>query len=169
MDKRSAVVIDDETDLTNYISSILEESGFEVRTANDARSGEDLVRESAPDIVLIDLLMPGRSGVQLFARLRGDDSTGHIPVVMVSGIKDKMGINWAEATDKLQVRKPDGFVHKPIEPALLSPVPSLPSTQPGNCHCAVRIEALQHEICLIFRGACFIRGANVDHGKLNVM
>ena len=55
MSKRTAVVIDDEVDLTNFLTSILEENDFEVRAANDAASGELLIREQPPSIVLIDL------------------------------------------------------------------------------------------------------------------
>ena len=116
MSKRTAVVIDDEVDLTTYISTILEEHDFEVRTANDAASGESLILESPPDIILIDLMMPGRSGVQLFARLRGNDLTRRIPLVMVTGIKEQMGIDWGDIVGQMKVRKPDGFIEKPVEP-----------------------------------------------------
>jgi DNA-binding response OmpR family regulator len=115
MSGKTAVVIDDEVDLTNYITAILEEHGFEVRAANDATAGEELIREKAPDIVLLDLMMPGRSGVQLFSRLRKGEATKHIPIVMVTGIKEKLGIDWGEFADELKARKPEGFVEKPIE------------------------------------------------------
>jgi CheY-like chemotaxis protein len=115
MSARTAVVIDDEVDLTNYMSSILEEHGFVVHTANDAAEGEVLVREKTPDIVLIDLMMPGRSGVQLLARLRRNEATKGIPLVMVTGIKDKMGIDWGKAADEFKSRTPDGFLEKPID------------------------------------------------------
>ena len=67
---KRAVVIDDEPDLTAYIESILVEHGFEVRTANDATSGEKLIREDPPDLICLDLMMPGRSGTHLFVRLK---------------------------------------------------------------------------------------------------
>lgn len=114
MSARTAVVIDDEVDLTNYISAILEEHGFEVRAANDSAEGEEMIRERAPDVILLDLMMPGRSGVQLLARLRRDEATRNIPIVMVTGIKEKLGIDWGEFADELKSRKPDGFVEKPI-------------------------------------------------------
>ena len=116
IEQKTAVVIDDEEDITTFLSSILEDNGFTVRTANDAKTGEDLVRADQPSIVLIDLMMPGRSGVQLFARLRGDSATSEIPIVMVTGIKEEMGIDWGEIVDKLKARKPDGFIEKPIIP-----------------------------------------------------
>lgn len=115
MSTHTAVVIDDEPDVAEYLATILEEQGFTVRTAADATSGEALVREAPPDLILIDLMMPGRSGVQLLSRLRGDDTTRHIPLVMVTGIKDQMGIDWSQIVDGLRARKPDGFVEKPID------------------------------------------------------
>ncbi len=122
MTKRTAVVIDDEVDITNYLSSILETNGFEVRAANDAKSGEVLIRESPPDVVLIDLMMPGRSGVQLFAKLRGDEATRNIPMVMVTGIGSQTGMDWGKTVDRLKARRPDGFVEKPIDPERLMKV-----------------------------------------------
>jgi len=122
MNKRTAVVIDDEPDITTYLSSILEGHDFEVRVAHDATSGEQLIREMPPELILIDLMMPGRSGIQLFTRLRGDELTKQIPLVMVTGIKEQMGIDWGEIVDGLKARRPDGFIEKPIDPEALMEV-----------------------------------------------
>ncbi len=122
MSPRTAVVIDDEPDMTKYLSSILEDNGFAVRIANDARSGEDLIRESPPDIILLDLMMPGRAGTTLFVKLRGDDTTKDIPLVMVSGIREELNIDWSDMTKKFKARKPDAFIEKPVEPDTLMSV-----------------------------------------------
>ncbi len=122
MPARTAVVIDDEVDLTTFLSSILEENDFSVRVANDAVSGEQLILESPPDIILIDLMMPGRTGIQLFTKLRANDATKNIPMVMVTGIKDQLGIDWGDIVDRYRTRKPDGFVEKPIDPDKLMKV-----------------------------------------------
>ena len=117
--KRRAVIIDDEPDLARYISSILADHDFDTKTANDARSGEDLVRETQPDLICIDLMMPGRSGVQLFSRLKGNEATRDIPLIMITGIKEKMGIDWANVAGGLSARRPDGFIEKPVDPVRL--------------------------------------------------
>ena len=122
MTKRTAVVIDDEVDITNFLSSILEAHEFEVRVAHDAAAGEKLIREALPDLILIDLMMPGRSGVQLFARLRGDAATKDIPLIMVTGIDSQMGADWGGVVERLKARRPDGFIPKPIDPDKLMEV-----------------------------------------------
>ena len=116
---KTAVVIDDEPDICTYIASILMEHGFETRTANEAASGEDLIREDPPDLVCLDLMMPGRTGIQLFSRLRKDDKTREIPLIMITGIKEKLNIDWSEVVDGFRTRKPDGFVEKPVDPVRL--------------------------------------------------
>jgi len=122
MSTRTAVVIDDEVDLTTFLSSILEEHDFSVRAANDAVTGEKLILDSPPDIILIDLMMPGRTGIQLFTKLRANKATQDIPMVMVTGIKEQLGIDWGEIVDRYRMRKPDGFVEKPIDPKRLMTV-----------------------------------------------
>ena len=133
MTTRTAVVIDDEEDITSFLTAILEEHGFSVRVAHEAATGEELIRESPPDLILMDLMMPGRSGVQLFERLRGDETTKHIPLVMVTGIKEQMGVDWGDVRDRMNVRKPDGVVEKPINPErLMSVVKSALSREPSD-------------------------------------
>ncbi len=131
MTQRSAVVIDDEDDIVAFLTSILEENDFVVRSANEASSGEDLIRESRPDVVLMDLMMPGRSGIQLFARLRADAALKDLPIIMVSGIKEQMNIDWAEISKQMKARKPDAFVEKPIDPeGLVQVIESVLSGEP---------------------------------------
>ena len=101
------------------LRSLEGEHGFEVRTANDAKAGENLIREDPPDLVCLDLMMPGRSGTHLFARLKGDDATKSIPIIMITGIKDKLNIDWGEIAGGFKSRQPEGFIEKPIDPVRL--------------------------------------------------
>ena len=117
--RRHAVIIDDEPDLCRFVASILQDHGFETSTANDARAGEDLVLERRPALVCLDLMMPGRSGVQLFSRLKRNQATQDIPIIMITGIREKLNIDWEEIALGLRRRRPDGFVEKPIDPIRL--------------------------------------------------
>ena len=118
-DTKTAVVIDDEEDICKYISSILQEHGFSTRTANEAETGEELIRDDPPDLICLDLMMPGRTGIQLFVRLKGDKTVKHIPLIMITGIKEQLNIDWAKIAGGLRTRKPDGFIEKPVDPVRL--------------------------------------------------
>ena len=118
--KKRAVVIDDEEDLTTYFSSILEENGFLVRVANNADDGEKLIRENPPDLVCLDLLMPGKTGINLFIRLRKpEEALRNIPLIIITGIQEKLNIDWKDIVSQFRVRVPDGFIEKPVNPERL--------------------------------------------------
>lgn len=116
---RNAVIIDDDPDVRRYIESILLDHGFETRTAQNAREGEDLIRETPPDLICLDLMMPGRSGIQLFSRLKKDEALRDIALIMITGIKEEMNIDWGDIAKGLRTRKPDGFIEKPVDPGRL--------------------------------------------------
>ena len=130
--RKHVLVIDDEPDISSYIASILEGSQYSVQTANSAMEGETIIRDRRPDLILLDLMMPGRTGIQFFVRLKGNEETKDIPLIMVTGIKDKLNIDWQEIVSKLKARVPDGFVEKPIEPVHLMNVVEDVLTQTGQ-------------------------------------
>ena len=117
--EKLAVIIDDEPDVCKYIASILQDHGYRTMSAYEAATGEELVKEHAPDLVCMDIMMPGRSGVQLLSRLKGSEATRDIPLVMVTGIREKMNIDWNEIARGLKRRRPDAVVEKPVEPVKL--------------------------------------------------
>ena len=119
IERKHVLVVDDEPDIASYISSILEGYQYSVQTANSAMEAEKVIRDNHPDLILLDLMMPGRTGIQFFVRLKGNERTKDIPLIMVTGIKDKLNIDWQEIVSKLKARVPDGFVEKPIEPVHL--------------------------------------------------
>ncbi|MFA4910947.1 MAG: response regulator, partial [Desulfobacteria bacterium] len=114
------VVIDDEEDLTTYFSTILEENGFSVKTANNAVDGEKLIREDPPDLICLDLLMPGKTGVNLFLWLRRrEEPLRDIPLIIITGIKEQINVDWKDIVSKSKTRVPDGFIEKPVTPQRL--------------------------------------------------
>ncbi len=115
----NVLVIDDEPDISSYISSILEGHQYSVSTCNSAINAESIIDKNLPDLILLDLMMPGKTGIQLFTKLKKNEKTKDIPMIMVTGIKEKLNIDWKEITSRFKARVPDGFVEKPIEPLIL--------------------------------------------------
>ncbi len=122
METRRALVIDDEADLRRYLSSILEEAGYTVEAAGSAEEAEVAIRARRPDVILLDLVMPGRGGIHFFVRLRGEPDTRDIPLVIVTGIKEQKNVDWRQVVERFKVRSPDGFVEKPVDPERLTRV-----------------------------------------------
>ncbi len=78
------LVVDDEPDIRQLISEILEDEGYEVAVAEDAEKAKELRRQRRPDLVLLDIWMPGEDGISL---LKGWQKSGSLccPVIMMSG------------------------------------------------------------------------------------
>ena len=78
-------MVDDEPDQRFLLRRIFERAGHEVSDAGNGAAALQAVRESAPDLVVTDVMMPVMDGVELNCCLRGDPATAHIPVLAVSG------------------------------------------------------------------------------------
>jgi len=83
-DTKLVLAIDDDEDVTEMLSVILVLAGFSVSTANSAFEGMKALSEELPDVVLLDIMMPGVDGMQFCAALRDSPETAHIPVIFVS-------------------------------------------------------------------------------------
>ena len=110
--KNIILVVDDEPDIRTYLSTMLEDNGYTAITAENGNSGLEMVKEQKPDLILLDISMPEKSGVKMYRELMEADETRNVPVIIVTGIsKDfKQFI----ATRK-QVPPPTDYVSKPIE------------------------------------------------------
>jgi len=80
------VVVDDETDVREVLAEYLELKGFDVRQASSGEEGLEKVAESCPDVVLLDLGLPGLSGIETLRRLKSDNPA--VCVIVVSGNQD---------------------------------------------------------------------------------
>jgi two-component system, OmpR family, phosphate regulon response regulator PhoB len=80
----SILVIEDDRFLRRACEVSLQQRGFVVKSATDGEVGLRMVRESIPDLILLDLLMPRVSGIEVLEQLRADPATAGIPVVILS-------------------------------------------------------------------------------------
>ena len=84
MKKSKIVVIEDEVDILEVINYNLLKEGFDVCSALDGEEGLALIKKEVPDLVLLDLMLPGLDGIEICRKLKTDYSTRSIPIIMVT-------------------------------------------------------------------------------------
>lgn len=84
MAKHKILIIDDEPAIREMVAIALEMADFDVLEAEDAQSGHSLIVDQRPDLVLLDWMLPSVSGIELARRLKRDDTTAEIPIVMLT-------------------------------------------------------------------------------------
>lgn len=103
------MLVDDNVDILELLSDLLVEQGYEVVPARSGESALMRVKDEHPDLILLDIDMPGMSGIDVCSRLKSDSDTSPIPVIILSGtIEDSL---WQDAEnagcDKLISKPPD--------------------------------------------------------------
>lgn len=106
------LVVEDEPENRLFIGLMLRTEGYDVLEAEDGQCAlELLARERLPELILLDVMMPGLNGWQVFQRLRQDPRLAKIPVVMLTALAQRSDV---ERAVELGV---DGYLTKPFEPA----------------------------------------------------
>jgi DNA-binding response OmpR family regulator len=106
----SVLVVDDDPDVCDLVTYKLEQSGFDVRRASDGDAAIREVAKKVPDLVLLDVMMPGISGLEVLERWRSDHATAAMPVIMLTA---KAQENDVERGFELGA---DDYVIKPFSP-----------------------------------------------------
>jgi len=101
------IICDDEQEILDITQMILEDEGFEVIPVIDSTRVEQIIQEEKPDLLLIDLWMPGLSGNQVVAALRLNAHIQDIPVIVISASRDGKQIAFASGADD--------FLEKPYD------------------------------------------------------
>ena len=110
MNGRSVLVIDDDKDLLAVIARVLRTAGFDVRTTSDSRSVSDLVRSRPPQVLITDIMMPERDGVEVITEIR--KTTRGIRILAMTGRSHIGGLNLLEMAERLGA---DDTISKPFD------------------------------------------------------
>jgi len=108
--KKKILIVDDEKQLVSLVSLHMKMSGYEVLSAKDGEEALAIAKEEAPDLIILDLMLPKIDGWEVCKRLRTESKIGDIPVIMLTAR--------SEAGDKLRGFKcgADDYVTKPFSP-----------------------------------------------------
>jgi Fe-S oxidoreductase/ActR/RegA family two-component response regulator len=109
LDGRRILVVDDEEDARTFLSTVLADAGAAIIEASDGDQAIDLAKSEKPDLITLDISMPGKDGVEVFRQLRGGPETQTIPICVVTGHPEFREVIYAVPT-----AKPEGYMHKPV-------------------------------------------------------
>ena len=103
------LVVDDDPDMVAFLARLLRKEGLTVETAVDGAEALARVSATSPDLVLLDVMMPGESGFDICRQLKGDEATALIPVVLVTSLED------SESRVRGIEAGADDFLSKPVK------------------------------------------------------
>ncbi|MBC7979933.1 MAG: response regulator transcription factor [Armatimonadetes bacterium] len=107
---QKVLIVEDEVDIADLINFNLQRAGYEVFKAHDGITGTEMAIQHRPDLVVLDLMLPGRDGYSVFREIRRDARTAKIPVIMLTAR--------AQTEDRIQGLEAgaDDYVTKPFSP-----------------------------------------------------
>ena len=103
------LVVDDEQEIRNLLNHFLKDQGYEVILASDGNQALKLAAEENPQVIILDIKMPGLDGLEVCKLLKDNEQTRLIPIIVITGFED----NKMEALN----RGADDFVNKPFDMA----------------------------------------------------
>jgi len=113
MNKKTILIVEDEEDIQQLVGFNLIKAGFLVEYADSGEQALDKIQEQHPDLVLLDLMLPGIDGMQVCKILRSENKTAEIPIIMLTAKGEETDI-----VDGLEVGA-DDYIPKPFSPKIL--------------------------------------------------
>ena len=113
MPKRHVLVVDDDPLILEVLRTVLDLEEFRVSTATDGEVGLAMLAQERPDVVVVDVMMPGLDGLEVCRRIKGDPATAELPVVLLTA-RDR-----AEDQQAGEAAGCDAYLTKPFSPLYL--------------------------------------------------
>ena len=138
-DPRHLLIVEDTEETARFLSQILDDHGYQYQVARNGVEAISAVRENRPELVLLDIMMPRKSGIHVIREIKTDPELKNIPVIVVTGLSEVTGVDvhtgqeqsdgndgdlvahqlGSVLGDKIRDMRPDGLIEKPISPAVL--------------------------------------------------
>ncbi len=118
MSKKKIMIVDDEPDILDYLMAVLEDSGYITCTVKDINNILDSIALEKPDLIILDIMMPDRSGLSIYREIQLTSEFKTIPVILISGLSSKNEfieelLNGNK--DSEQIASPEIFIEKPLQ------------------------------------------------------
>lgn len=105
------IYVEDDQEMIDLISLVLNRRGYQVKGATGGREGLDLIQSEIPDLILLDLMMPDLDGWGVYQQLKSNTSTQHIPVIVITAKSQPI-----DRVLGLHIAKVDDYICKPFHP-----------------------------------------------------
>lgn len=120
--KQTILIVDDEMDMRIFMSTLFETSGFQAVTARDGRQGVESIRRTPPDLIVMDVMMPGEGGALMYKTVKCDPDLCRIPVIILSAVNEtsfRHYLKMLNARLPEALPDPEAYMEKPPEPDAL--------------------------------------------------
>ena len=107
------LIVDDSATERSIITGCLKEAGIDVSVALSGEEALEKIEKSCPDLIVLDVVLPGKSGFEICRELKGSDNTNKIPIILCSTKKTEMDKFWG------MKQGADAYIPKPIDQAEL--------------------------------------------------
>lgn len=118
MGEKTVLIVDDEMDMRLFLSTLLESHGYRPVTQRDGKDGMASVCEDRPDLIILDIMMPGDGGVVMYSRLKSEAAYAEIPVIILSAVAApsfRHFLAMLNAQRSQPVPEPVAYLEKPVD------------------------------------------------------
>jgi len=113
------LIIDDDRDIVEALKIILEGESYRVRVAFDGQEGLKAIQQEKPDLIILDLLLPGQNGATVYRSLKDHLDYRDIPVLVLTALAKKMGDKIFSQKEEDLLKEVDEYLDKPVNPQRL--------------------------------------------------
>ncbi len=126
---KKIVIVDDEDDIRTFLVTLLEDQGYQVSAAANAKQGMSLIEQQRPDLICLDIMMPRQSGIALYGKLMQSREIKNTPTIFISSFcmaRDFVGSGFRKLVPDINVPEPAAYLEKPMQvPRLLETIEKL--------------------------------------------
>ncbi len=110
--KKRILIVDDEPDFCTIVQVQLEKEGFEVELAYNGEEGLEKIRANPPDVIVLDVMMPGKDGYEVCKELKADEKYADIPVILLTAVASHVTSTRYSHADGMSTEA-DDYIAKP--------------------------------------------------------